>query len=273
MLPAYLHRATLPGMSEMIPFVVIILVAVAASLLGLLIVRRTVPHDRLARHTDVAGYVYAVIGVIYAVILAQVVIAAWEEYRDARAVADDEATAVLNLARLAQVWPDEDRERVDNALSAYAHHVVDVEWPAMAEGKFDESLHTALIHDLWRAVTDAGAGSGNRDPTYAAALQQLDALDGARRNRALLGESGLPEAMRLTLIIGAIVTVGFSYLFAVEDGWVHALMTASLSTLVGLLLLLQYQLETPFAGVSAIAPTAMEFVRAEIDSGLGTIGG
>ena len=273
MLPAYQRRATLPDMSEMVAFVVIILAAVLSSLLGLLVVRRTVPRDRLARHTDIAGYVYAVIGVIYAVILAQVVVAAWEEYRDARAVADDEATAVLNLARLAQVWSDEDRERVDTALSAYAHQVVDLEWPAMAEGKFDESLHTALIHELWQAVNEAGSRAGTRDPTYAAALQQLDALDGARRTRVLLAESGLPEAMRLTLIIGAVVTVGFSYLFAVDDDWIHALMTASLATLVALLLLLQYQLETPFAGVSAIEPTAMEFVRSEIESGLGMIGG
>src|SRR5688500_15229285 len=93
-------------------FLMLIVAAVLLALLGLAVVRRTVPHERLARHTDVAGYVYAVIGVIYAVILAQVVIAAWDDYQDARAVADDEANAVLNLARLAQVWPNEDRERV-----------------------------------------------------------------------------------------------------------------------------------------------------------------
>ena len=143
----------------------------------------------------------------------------------------------------------------------------------MAAGKFDESLHTALIHDLWQSVNRAGSRAGNRDPTYAAALQQLDALDEARRSRVLLGEDRLPQAMTATLIIGAIVTVGFSYLFAVDDGWIHALITASLATLVALLLLLNYQLETPFAGVSAIEPTAMQLVRSEIDAGLPATGG
>jgi hypothetical protein len=257
----------------MVAFVAVILAAVIAALIGLTIVRRTVPRDRLAQHTDIAGYLYAVIGVIYAVILAQVVIAAWEEYRDARAVADDEANAVLNLARLAQTWPEDDRLQVESALSAYADHVVDVEWPAMAAGEFEESLHTVLIHNLWQSVNRAGLREGNRDPTYATALQQLDALDEARRSRVLLGEDRLPQAMTVTLMIGAIVTVGFSYLFAVDDGWIHALMTASLATLVALLLLLNYQLETPFAGVSAIEPTAMALVRTEIDAGLGSIGG
>jgi hypothetical protein len=254
-------------------FIMIIVAAVLLALLGLMVVRRTVPHERLARHTDVAGYVYAVIGVIYAVILAQVVIAAWDDYQDARAVADDEANAVLNLARLAQVWPDEDRERVEDALTTYARHVVDVEWPTMAQNQFDQSLHTSLVHDLWRAVNEAGARAEDLDPVYAASLQQLDTLDEARRSRVLLGEDRLPEAMTLTLIIGAVVTVGFSYLFAVEDGWIQGLMTASLATLVALLLLLQYQLETPYEGVSAIEPTAMELVRTEIDAGLVATGG
>jgi hypothetical protein len=254
-------------------FIMLIVAAVVLALLGLVLVRRMVPRERLARHIDVAGYVYAVIGVIYAVILAQVVIAAWQEYQDARAVADDEANAVLNLARLAQVWPDEDRERVEVALSAYAQHVVEVEWPDMAQNEFEESMHTGLIHDLWRAVNEAGVRAEGLDPVYAASLQQLYALDEARRSRMLLGRDRLPEAMTLTLIIGAAITVGFSYLFAVEDGWIQGLMTASLATLVALLLLLEYQLDTPYGGASPIEPTAMELVRAEIDAGLGVIAG
>src|SRR5215213_4669769 len=273
MLPVHDCRATLPSVNGLGAFIMIIVAAVLLALLGLVLVRRTLPRDRLARHIDVAGYVYAVIGVIYAVILAQVVIAAWQEYQDARAVADDEANAVLNLARLAQVWPDEDRERVEDALSDYAQHVVDVEWPTMAHNQFDESSHTPLLHDVWQAVNEAGVRAEDLDPVYAASLQQLDELDAARRSRVLLGKDRLPEAMTLTLIIGAVVTIGFSYLFAVEDGWIQGLMTASLATLVALLLLLEYQLDKPYEGVSAIEPTAMELVRTEIDTGLGVMGG
>ena len=188
-------------------------------------------------------------------------------------VADNEANAVLNLARLAQVWADADRERVEDALSAYAAHVVDVEWPEMARNQFDESLHTALIHDLWQVVNEAGARAEDLDPVYAASPQQLDALDEAGCSRVLLGQVRLPEAMTLTLIMGPIVTVGFSYFFAVEDGWIQGLMIASLATLVALLLLLEYQLDTPYEGVSAIELTVMQLVRTEIDAGLGTIGG
>ena len=247
----------------------VIVVVVLASLAGLTLVRRLAPRDQFEQHTEVAGYVYAVIGVIYAVILAQVVIAAWEEYRDARSVASAEADAVLNLARLAQGWSPADRDRVEEMLTAYALHVVDIEWPAMARGDYQPATHTPYVHQLWQAVDAAGQHARiDGQPRFAASLQQLDGLDAARRSRVLLGAGGLPLAMTLTLVLGAIVTVGFSYLFAVENGWVHGLMTASLAMLVALLLLLEYQLETPFEGISAIEPTAMEFVIAEIDSGV-----
>lgn len=253
-------------MSGLGAIVLVIVAAIMLALLGLAVVRRSVPHERLACHTDVAGYVYSVI-------LAQVVVAASEEYRDARSVAADEANAGLNLARLAQVWPDEDRTRVEGFLADYATNVIDVEWPAMNQGQFGPTLATELIHRLWQTVNDAGIRAENRDPTYGASLEQLDALDEARRNRVLLGEDALPEPMTLTLLIGAVITVAILHLFAIEDRWLHGLMTAALAMLVTRLLLLPFQLETPYEGVAAVKPTAMELVRAEIAAGLGANGG
>jgi hypothetical protein len=252
--------------------VFIVLMAVLVSLIGLALVRRLAPIDELAQHIDVAGYVYAVIGVIYAVVLALVVIAAWEEYRDAREAADDEASAVLNLARAANGWPAGDRDTVETALTAYARQVVDVEWPAMARGDFGPTAETVTVNQLWQALNEADESAAAKSASYEVALQQLDDLGAARRNRLLLGEEGLPMSMAVILIIGAVVTVGFAYLFAIANGRLHALMIASLAVLVTLLLLLQFQLGTPFQGVSAIGPTAMQLVLAEIDSDAGLPG-
>jgi hypothetical protein len=252
-------------MTGPIAFVIAALVAVLLALLGLMLVRRAVPRDRLSQHTDVAGYVYAVIGVVYAVILAQVVVAAWDEYRDARQAAADEAGAVLNLARLAQSWPEPGQTQVEDALRAYGRRVIDVEWPAMARGDFSPSNDTTLLNRLWQTVGAAGSRSTTRSVSYGAALEQLDSLENARRVRVLLGERALPAPMTATLLLGAIITVAFSYLFAVVDRWVHGLMTASLALLVALLLLVEYQLETPYEGISAIPPTAMELVMREFN--------
>ena len=259
-------------MNETLTVVLIVAIAVLVSLMGLALVRRMVPIGELAEHTDVAGYVYAIIGVIYAVVLALVVIAAWEEYRDARQAAVTEASAVLNLARAANGWPAGDREEVESALVAYAGQVVDVEWPAMARGDFGPTTETITVNQIWQALNEADESAATKSASYEVALQQLDNLGEARRNRLLLGQEGLPTSMAVILVIGAVVTVGFAYLFAVANGRLHALMITSLAVLVVLLLLLQFQLGLPFQGVSAIEPTAMELVLAEIDSGTGLPG-
>jgi hypothetical protein len=43
-----------------------------------------VPTEVRQKHNDVAGFIYAVLGVVYAVLLALVVIAVWEEFDAAK---------------------------------------------------------------------------------------------------------------------------------------------------------------------------------------------
>jgi hypothetical protein len=259
-------------MSEVITVALILVVAILGSLLGLALARRLAPPERLARNTDVAGYLYAVVGVIYAVILAFVVIAVWEQYQDAQDAVDTEASAVLNLARMANGWPQDDRASVQSSLVTYARQVVDVEWPAMARGDFGPASDTITVNQLFHALNEANDTAETKSSSYQVSLLQLDDLAEARRSRLLLGQEGLPLSMQLVLIVGAVITVAFTYLFAVEDVRVHAVMTASLAVLVALLLLLIYQLGRPFQGVSAIEPTAMELVLTEIDSSSGIPG-
>ncbi|MCA9863708.1 MAG: DUF4239 domain-containing protein [Thermomicrobiales bacterium] len=252
-------------MSGVVVFLAIALLIVLGSLAGLALVRHFVPPARLAGHTDVAGYIYAVIGVLYAVILAQVVVAAWGEYQDARTAAANEANAVLNLQRLSHEWPAADREAVRAGLMDYALHVVNVEWPDLAQGELPSAIDPSPTDRLWSIYDQIGASTNGSMPTFAASLDQLDALDEARRTRFLLAAFGLPLVMSATLLIGGIVTVGFSYFFAVENRWVHVLLTGSLAVMVSLLLLLEYQLETPFEGIDAIEPNAMQVVIAELE--------
>ena len=265
-------------MSEPVAIALIVLVVVIAPLLGLLLVRRFAPTDALAEHTDVAGYVYAVVGVIYAVILAFVVIASWEEYRDAQMAVAAEASALLNIARMTNGWPAADHAAVDSALATYARHVVEVEWPAMDRGDFAPASDPRVVNQLWQALNQADTAAAVESASYEAAIAQLDALGAARDARVVLGQEGLPQAMvvvdliwlgvpLLFAFIGALVTVGFTYLFDVRYGWVHALLTASLAGLIALLLFLQYQLAMPFRGTVTIEPTEMELALAQLDAG------
>src|SRR4028118_1596380 len=85
-----------------LPVCAVALVAVA----GLEAVRRLVPAERRQEHNDVAGFIYAVVGVIYAVLLALVVIAVWEEHEAARATAREEANGLADGFWIAHSLPE-----------------------------------------------------------------------------------------------------------------------------------------------------------------------
>ena len=234
--------------------------SVLLALAGQVVVRRRVSHETLAAHTTVAGYVYATIAVIYAVILAQVVVAAWDEYEEARNAAEREASSVFDLLRLAGGLPEPERREVQQALLAYARVVIDVEWPAMAQRMAPSPDASARVMDLWRIYDRLGAGPVGGSALYAASLDELDELDDTRGMRLLASRRGLPGLMWTVLIAGGVLTVTFAYFFGVENRIAQALMIAMLAATIALLLLLVQSLNTPFRGDSRVQPDGFERV-------------
>jgi hypothetical protein len=106
------------------------LVAVA----GLEGMQRLVPTEIRQEHNDVAGFIYAVVGVIYAVLLALMVIAVWEEHEEAKATVREEANGLADVFWLAHRLPEPEGPRIQELARSYATVVAEEEWPLMARG-------------------------------------------------------------------------------------------------------------------------------------------
>ena len=65
---------------------------VVISLLGMWAVRKIVPRELLDQHKEIAGFIYAVIGAIYGVILGFSVVVLWEQFHEAEDRADATGT-------------------------------------------------------------------------------------------------------------------------------------------------------------------------------------
>jgi len=83
-----------PGPALAVGFVAI---AIGLGLLGLFVVRRSVALATLEQHNDVAGFILAVVGVLYAVILGFVVVIVWEQFDTAQSNAHQEAITLETL--------------------------------------------------------------------------------------------------------------------------------------------------------------------------------
>jgi len=79
---------------EIVGGVVIVGGSLLLVLLAILLVRRLVPHQTMARHNDVAGVIFAIMGVTYAVVLALIIFALWEKHAETRHILDREANSV-----------------------------------------------------------------------------------------------------------------------------------------------------------------------------------
>ena len=236
----------------------IVVLSVLASLLILWIVRRTVPHQSLAPHNDVTGFVYATVAVTYAVLFGLALIALWERFDEAKGNADQEANAAADLFRLAGGLPTPMRDAVQTATLDYALVTVEEEWPAMRRGSAPSAEAAARFDDLWSVYQEASPETDPQLALFDESLGELDELGDLRRERLLASDEGLLGVIWAVLIGGAIVTVLFPCIFGVESGGVHGVVIASLAVTLGLLLFLAFELDHPFRGDVRVQPHGFE---------------
>jgi len=239
-------------------FLVLALPAIAAG--GSLLVRKAVGPDILACHNDVAGFIYGVIGVVYAVLLGFTAIMVWEQFRNAQEEVEREADALADLYRDAQTFPPDVRDEVAVRVRAYARAVIEKEWPAMAQGESNAETWEEYQR-LWRTYHEFMPQNDQQHAWYAEAIRALNELGDSRRDRLLRVRVGLPTVIWSVLLAGGVVTIGFTFLFGTRNAWAQGLMTASLALTIGVVLLSIIALEHPFAGISRVYPTAFHQVE------------
>ncbi len=231
-------------------------VAVGAALAGVWLVRRRTDIESLRSHNDVAGFIIAVVGVIYGVLLAFVVIVVWERFDEAIGVADREADLVLALYRDAAAFPDQTAE-LRTRIRGYASSVVEQEWPTMASSQGDDEETDAAMESLFAAYRSVQLSSPQQDPFRDASIQRLDDIAEARRARILASSSRLPGPMWVLVLAGGAITVAFTYFFAVSNARAHFLMVGAVAAMIALTLFLILSLGFPFSGDVAVGPSAM----------------
>lgn len=246
-------------METFVQAVAVIGLSIGAALVGQVLVRRLVRQELLSAHTTVAGIVYATLAVVYGVILGQVVIAAWGDYADAEDAVDLEVSSLVNLYRLAEGWPAADRDPAHQALAAYARDVLQSEWPALRRGELTVPAggYPPMLA-IWEAYRRIREPAVRTSYEFGTSVQELTNLESARSLRLVVSERPLPSLLWAALVAGAVVTVAFSYLLAVENRLVQGMMLGALAGLIALLLFLVHTLEYPFRGSAGIAPQAFE---------------
>jgi hypothetical protein len=237
------------------------------ALAGLEVVQRLVPATSRQPYNDVAGFIYAALGVIYAVLLALVVIAVWQEFDAASETVEQEANALAEIAWLAHRLPEPEGTHIQELARSYAHEVVDKEWPLMEQGEAPLMTQVEQTPTGWTLIDDIRASLQEVEPRtsadeqlYAEGLDQVQRLADARRMRLVAAEEGIPGVLWSVLIFGGVAAIGFTYLFGLENTWAHRLMVLTLAAVIGLVLFTIGAMEHPFSGGARIGTEAFDLV-------------
>ena len=121
----------LAGLPLWVAAILLVVLPTIAAMCGPALMRRQIGLERLASNNNIAGFKFATVGVIYAVLLAFAEIVVWEKFSDAETAVVQEAGASATLYRLA-AGPEPEAVATRAALGNYLRLAIDRDWPLMA---------------------------------------------------------------------------------------------------------------------------------------------
>jgi len=246
---------------QLILFIVIIPTAIA--MFAQVQIRQWVGVQTLVKNNEIAGFKFATVGVIYAVLLAFTVIAVWEKFSEAELAVAQEAGATASLFRYSE-GKEQESAKLRAALVNYLKSAVDVEWPAMAvESESHET--TKALNAVYAAAMALNRTETRDTADMAEVFAQLDNVTSARRTRLHLATGLVPSVIWIALFAGALLTVGFTLFFGSENLLAQISMTGVLSILVTLGLVVIVSTDHPFTGPVHISSHPLESVLADFE--------
>lgn len=226
---------------------------------GPVIVRRYIKVDQLRTNNEVAGFKFATVGVLYAVLLAFAVVVVWEKFNQAESEVAKEAGAAATVFRLVRGIDPEHAAAIRKATTDYLNSAIANDWPAMANGKQSHAT-TEALNEVYHATLKFHSFGSDEGLILAEILRQTDRISEARRERLVMADGIVPIIIWLVLFGGAFLTVGFTLFFATENLRAQVLMTGALSVLIFSGLLTVVAIDHPFAGTVKVGPDALASV-------------
>ena len=238
---------------------IMLAIALGIAVGGVLLVRRLVDIKKFKEHHDIAGPIFSTIGVIYAVMLAFVLVIVWQDFDRAQNDTVREANYFAQIYRDATGLPEPFRSRFLEANGNYLKAVIKYEWPQMQRG--ERSLEAQAAADtVWEVTATFDPKTDKEKIFFSEMLTKMNAAVEMRRQRIQDAGSGLHPALWFVLLFGGIITVVFTFFFGSENLFAQLTMTTMLAVLIVLILFTILLMDFPFSGDLSIPVTPLQLV-------------
>ena len=228
---------------------------------GLLLVRRFVlPHLRI--HIDdsqFSGSMVQCVMVFYGLAVALIAVSVSQTYSDVSKLVSGEATALASLYRDMSCYPESIRSQMQGELRDYVHYVIHEAWPLQQHGQIPGG-GVALMNQFQATLISFEPATEGQKILHAEALRAYNNMIQARRLRLDAVGTGLPGVMWAVIIVGAIISLGATFFFKVEDARLHGILVTLLAGFMGLVIFMILALDQPFRGDLGIGPQSYQLI-------------
>jgi hypothetical protein len=240
-----------------------IAIAIVAALLGVAIAGIVLRFTALRPPFDF-GAVDALVGIVYGILLAILVLFASQHYTAAIDNANREATSLNDIYKAAGVLQPGVRDDLRHQVICYAREKIELEWPALRRSDGNGS---PVLFARTRTLNEQVQAIARAQPTNLIVSTLFSANLARAQARQLMLEDSRPELPRplwLVVLLGiGIVVFLLSLRYWEERSHLIAALLASLVLLIAMVGALA-ELDRPFASTIGLEPRAMESVLTSV---------
>ena len=237
----------------------IVVGAVAVAMVAMLLARRFSPVGGLHSSTRGIGSNASVVG-SYTIVLAFVILVAFQSFGSARRNAQDEAAATVEMYRTTSFFPARAADTLQGEIVCYGRSVVALEWPAMRH-EHGSPVTEGWVSALERSFDEMATARLAGQFAYGHWLDQFGNRAQARSVRIAEASPLVPTIAWIILVVGGVVVVAYLCLWA-DPGERKLVQLAMIGVAAGLIaagLVLVRFFDVPYENTSgSIQPAAME---------------
>jgi Protein of unknown function (DUF4239) len=208
------------------------------------IMRRWIHRDREVN--DVVIFVAANYGLIYAVLLGLLTVAAFQTTADLQNHVEDEATGLSTMYHSAEGYPEPTRSTFRAALRDYTHYVIEKDWPAHRKAQIPNG-GAHRLEAIRDTIFSFEPSTKTQEVLHAEIIRQFNAMNVSREQRLNAVSSSMPAVLWWVVVFGAVMTIVFLWMLHLH--FVRQIILGGLTALfLGVMTFLIYAMDHPLQG-------------------------
>jgi hypothetical protein len=236
---------------------IVVGLVVGVTLFGVWLVRRVVPSTAEGFDAEVSSQMLGVVASLFGLVLAFVVVLAFQAYDDAGASVRQEADGISQIVRDSRAFTPTDQAIVSAASGGYVRAVVEDEWPQLRSGHSSPRASTAM-DDLYLALQRVQPATAAASVFYQDAVGRLDDILSARRARLADADGGLSAPIVGLVIVGSVVILGYAILVGSRSAAFHMVGASMIALVLSFSVVILLAYDFPYSGSLAIDPAPFQ---------------